>query len=158
LITKILVPIDGSEPANSALDFSLYLADKCAAEVLVLSVMEPKIIPVFTQSYGQPMDAPQMPPVSPAEVQSILKSQRSVYEKLLAEALKKVNKNYPNLKASTKLAEGQPSEKIIETAKQGNFDMIVIGSRGLSGIKEFILGSVSNTVANKANCPVLIVK
>ncbi|XHH09045.1 MAG: universal stress protein [Candidatus Bathyarchaeia archaeon] len=158
MITKILIPIDGSEPANKALDLSIYLADKCSAEILVLSVMEPKIIPVFTQTYAQPMEVPQIPPVSPAEMQSMLKRQRTSYENLLATALNKSRKNYPNLKVSTKLAEGQPADKIIETAKEGNFNMIVIGSRGLSGIKEFILGSVSNTVANKANCPVLIVK
>jgi len=62
------------------------------------------------------------------------------------------------LKVSTKLVEGRPSDKIIETAEKGNFDIIIMGSRGLGGIKEFFLGSVSDRVADEAACPVLIVK
>jgi len=62
------------------------------------------------------------------------------------------------LRVSTKLVEGRPSNKIVETAKEGNCDIIVMGSRGLGTIKEFFLGSVSDRVADEATCPVLIVK
>ena len=62
------------------------------------------------------------------------------------------------LQVTKELVEGRPADKIVETAKEGMFDLIVIGSRGLGGIKEFFLGSVSNRVADKAPCPVLIVK
>lgn len=54
--------------------------------------------------------------------------------------------------------EGRPSERIVEVAKEGKFDVIVMGSRGLGGIKGFFLGSVSDRVADEAACPVLIVK
>ncbi|MGD6934637.1 MAG: universal stress protein [Candidatus Bathyarchaeia archaeon] len=162
MISKILVPLDGSEPASRALDFSCYLADKCSAEILVLGVIEPMIAPVFSRAYGQPMtqpmETPPIPPVSPAEVRSIMNSQKVHYENLLFDALEKARKNYPNLKISTQLKEGQPSDEIIETAKEGCFDIIVIGSRGLGGIKGFFLGSVSKKVTNEAVCPVLIVK
>lgn len=53
---------------------------------------------------------------------------------------------------------GHPSERIIAMAKKTGADAIVIGSRGLSGIAEFFLGSVSSKVAQYANVPVLIVK
>jgi len=53
---------------------------------------------------------------------------------------------------------GRAADKIIETAKTQNVDLIVIGSRGLGGIKEIFLGSVSDRVADEAKCPVLIVK
>jgi len=56
------------------------------------------------------------------------------------------------------MVEGRPSDEIVETAKEGNFDIVVMGSRGLGGIKEFFLGSVSDRVADEAACPVLIVK
>jgi nucleotide-binding universal stress UspA family protein len=59
---------------------------------------------------------------------------------------------------TTKLVEGRPADKIVETAKLESCDLIVIGSRGLGGIKEFFLGSVSDRVADEAPCPVLIVK
>ena len=52
------------------------------------------------------------------------------------------------MKVSTKLVEGRPSDRIVETAKEGNFDIIVMGSRGLGGVKEFFLGSVSGKSHN----------
>jgi nucleotide-binding universal stress UspA family protein len=54
--------------------------------------------------------------------------------------------------------EGKPSDKIVEGEKERKFDVIVMGSRGLSGISEFLLGSVSHRVVNDAECPVFIVK
>ena len=64
----------------------------------------------------------------------------------------------PNLKVSTKILEGRPADKIVETAKDDKTDLIVMGSRGIGGIREFFLGSVSDRVADEATCPVLIVK
>ncbi len=53
---------------------------------------------------------------------------------------------------------GDPGPAIVEYANHHHADIIVIGSRGLSGLQEFVLGSVSHKVAKRANCPVLIVK
>jgi len=76
---------------------------------------------------------------------------------VLLKAEEKVKKEKPNLKVSTKFEHGNPDEKIVETAKRGNFDIIVMGSRGL-GRRNYALGSVSSRVADNAPCPVLIVK
>ena len=157
MIAKILVPFDGSEPANRAIDLSLYLADKCSAEILVLSVVKPIIIPPYTRTYPQQIGITPIPPTPPLETDS-LERRKSNYQNLLSNALDKAKKTNPNLKISTKLEEGQPSDKILEIAKDGNFDMVVMGSTGIGGIKELFLGSVSNKVVNEAKCPVLIVK
>lgn len=53
---------------------------------------------------------------------------------------------------------GQESKKIVDFAQKEKFDLIVIGSRGLSPIKRMILGSVANSVVNKSKIPVLVVK
>jgi nucleotide-binding universal stress UspA family protein len=53
---------------------------------------------------------------------------------------------------------GEPSEQILEVARAGGFDHIVIGSRGLSLVKELLLGSVSERVARKSTCPVTLVR
>lgn len=68
-----------------------------------------------------------------------------------------MKKDKPYLKVSTKLEKRNPDEKIVKTAKYGDFDIIVMGSRGL-GRRDFSLGSVSSKVVDKATCPVLIVK
>lgn len=58
----------------------------------------------------------------------------------------------------TEILHGRPAPIIIELANEGNFDLVVIGSRGLNPISEMILGSVSHKVVNQVQCPVLVVK
>ena len=53
---------------------------------------------------------------------------------------------------------GDPFEKIVETAKNGNFDLIVMGNRGFSKIKRFFVGSVTQKVISEAPCPVLVIR
>ena len=53
---------------------------------------------------------------------------------------------------------GHPSERILAVSKSKDADAIVLGSRGLSGIAEFFLGSVSSKISQYADVPVLIVK
>ena len=56
------------------------------------------------------------------------------------------------------MIQGPPAEVILEYANQNGIDLIVIGSRGLGGIREFVLGSVSHNVVQHATIPVLVVK
>jgi nucleotide-binding universal stress UspA family protein len=51
-----------------------------------------------------------------------------------------------------------PSRALVDTAANENFDLIVVGSRGLGGAASFLLGSISKQVVTKANCNVLVVK
>jgi nucleotide-binding universal stress UspA family protein len=78
------------------------------------------------------------------------------YRDVLSKAEEKAKK-IMGLDLFTRLEHGNPDEVIIETAKLGNFDMIVVGSRGL-GHRDLALGSVSSRVAENATCPVLIIK
>ncbi|HBV89291.1 universal stress protein [Desulfosporosinus sp.] len=57
-----------------------------------------------------------------------------------------------------KFIHGEPGPAIVKYANDGKFDVVVIGSRGLNTLQEFVLGGVSHKVAKRANCPVLIVK
>lgn len=148
LIKKILFSIDGSQTADHALDFGLDLANKYSAEIMIVSVFESPRSSLVVKGMLY----------APTSTENYLKSVRDFHEKILLEALNKVKKISTKLSVSIKLLEGRPADKIVETAKEGAFDLIVIGSRGLGGIKEFILGSVSDRVADEAPCPVLIVK
>jgi len=59
---------------------------------------------------------------------------------------------------TTLLKEGHAVNEILKTCKKENFDLIVMGARGISTIKEIFLGSVSHGVAIHSECPVLIIK
>lgn len=58
----------------------------------------------------------------------------------------------------TKVIRGEPGPSIVKYANENNYDLIIVGSRGLNVLQEMVLGSVSHKVAKRANCPVMIVK
>ncbi|MEJ2271382.1 MAG: universal stress protein [Candidatus Bathyarchaeota archaeon] len=150
LITKILVPIDGSEHTEKVLNYALDLAEKYSAEIMLFSVAQTYVTtgPTFVTH-----------PVSPLETQGVYISEiETAHKKVLEEAFRRAKKIKPDLNVSKKLVNGRASDEIVTIAKEENFDLIVMGSRGLGGIKEFFLGSVSDRVADNAQCPVLIVK
>ena len=62
------------------------------------------------------------------------------------------------LELETHAREGDPAEVILRVANEQQADLIVVGSRGLTGIKRFLLGSVSNKVSHHAPCSVMIVR
>lgn len=147
MIKKILVAIDGSEHADKALEFTLDLAEKYSATVTIINVFQVPMPGYLGEPFAYPI-----------ALADFTKEVKAVHEKILSKALKRAKELKSNLKISTMLKEGRPADEIVETAKEGNFDLIVMGHRGLGKVKEFFLGSVSDRVADEAHCPVLIVK
>jgi len=145
MIKKILVAIDGSDHANHALDFALDLANKYSAKTLLLTVVPPVFLPIPSLNIMK----------SQAIAEASTELEKS-FRTVLTGAEEKAKK-LTSLNVFTRLERGNPDEVIIETAKEGNFDIIIIGSRGL-GRRDYALGSVSSRVAENATCPVLIVK
>jgi nucleotide-binding universal stress UspA family protein len=137
LISRILVPLDGSKYADKALDWALDLAEKYGASIELLTVI-PLLQTFTTGVYSTRGNMPLVGP-TPDELQ-----ERA--ENMLVEALRKAKKSKPDLRVSTKVLEKR------------DFDLIVMGSRGLGGVKEIFLGSVSDRVADEAKCPVVIVR
>jgi len=129
-LSKILVAIDGSESAKKALEYAVQLAKKHKAKITLLNVGESKIFGL-------------KPEVA-----------RKIGESILFDAAAKVKE----LKLNTQLEFGNPAETIIEVAEKGNYDLIVVGNRGLSSVKRFFLGSVSDDVSHHAKSSVLIVR
>lgn len=143
MIKKILVAIDGSSQANRALDFALDLAQKYSSKVMLLAVVPPVFLPLPSLNV---MKSQAVEDAS-AELERCFSTVVSTAE----EKAKKIN----SLHVFTVLKHGNPDEIIIETAESGKFDIVVMGSRGYRG---YALGSVSSRVAEKATCPILIVK
>jgi nucleotide-binding universal stress UspA family protein len=159
LITKILVGIDGSENSEKALDEALEIADKFDASVLILNVFQP---PPETGYQLNMFAQPQTPGYAqePAGYQPnmaySIKDFRKVHEEVLLKATERATKLKPALKITAELKEGDTSSQIVETAINGEFDLIVVGHKGNSEIKELFLGSTSERVAHRAKCNVLI--
>lgn len=152
MIKKILVPIDGAEHSEKAINFALDLAEKYSAEVKMLSVVKPVIIsrPLLTT---QPM-------LSAPTNTIFVKEIEVAHGKILEESFKRAKQINPNtnIKLSKQLVTGRPADRIVDIAEKENFDLIVMGSIVADGIKKFFLGSVSDRVADEANCSVLLVK
>ena len=81
-------------------------------------------------------------------------------EKAAQEVVDNTKKTFDEkgLTVKTLVKKGQPADVICSEASEGDYDLVIMGSRGLGSIKEFILGSVSNKVAHCAGKSVLIVK
>jgi len=148
---KILVCTDGSESSQKALEEASVIAQGCnVRENTIIHVHDPAIDITF--SYHETASAAQM-----NDFQRLMEEQKKERKKLLSKAAKFLEEK--NVKAQTILKEGHPSHTIVNVAKEEGFDMIVLGSRGLSGLKKFFLGSVSNAVVQEVeNCSVLVVK
>ncbi len=149
MIKKMLVALDGSEHSDRALDFALEIAEKFSSEVVLISVVN-YAAPYFVA--GGTIDA------LPLYWEQFSVDLRKSHEDLLSKTREKAQKVKPDLVITNELVEGRPADKIIEAAKQGDFDVIFVGSRGIGGIKEFFLGSVSDRVADESPFPVVIVK
>ena len=148
-IKKILVGIDGSENSEKALDFALALAEKFDSTVTILNVSESLAISQVPQ---------ESVPYSGVNSTSVLvKDLRRIQEELLAKSLEHARTLKPNLVVSLMSLEGDPALEIIDTAKAGSFDTVVIGHKGLGKMREIFLGSVSEKVAHQAPCPVILV-
>ncbi|WP_070120399.1 universal stress protein [Bacillus marinisedimentorum] len=139
--SRILVAYDGSELAGKALDFALKAAQEDEqVEVDVVTVFNP---PVSMGSYGMYNET------TINEMKEDIKNSMGSVEEKLAEL--------PN-KTSTHILEGVPGKRLVDFAKEHDSDLIIIGNRGFSGLKEMFLGSVSHYVVQRAHCPVFVIK
>ena len=143
MFNKILVPIDGSEMAWHALEHAKTLGEKFESAITVMHVVQPyNTIPSID---GSPLFIPR-------DIDDIQKTGQT----LLKQAEEKMS-DYPYF-METKIEFGYPAERIVHVLKEGDYGMIVIGNRGLSGIAEFLLGGVVARVTQYSPIPVLVVK
>ncbi len=147
---KILVCTDGSEHSKKALREASVIAEGCNVnEVAIMNVFEPWSDVPFPYEGTTPEQI--------ENFQKMKEEQKEERKKILSEASKFFKEK--NLKTRTILKNGHPAQMIVNVAHEEKFDMIVIGSRGLGGLKKLFLGSVSNAIIQEIeNCSVLVVK
>ena len=136
---NILLAVDGSEHSSRATNEAIKMAtmmSDCTIEV------------VYVVDYSKSKD-------QVLHSQGKEELERSRRKKLIPieEQLKSSHLSY-----RLKLLHGDPGPAIVDYANKENFDLVVIGRRGLNSLQEMVIGSVSHKVVKRVNCPVLIVK
>ena len=147
--TKILLATDGSEEATLAAQTAVDIADKTNSEL--------HVVHVGGLDYGYLSDDPSYAVPDYVYMQQI-------QENLEQEARKALDAEVERVKAAggrvveAHLSMGSPDAEIVKLADDIGAGLIVIGSRGLGGIRRALIGSVSDSVVRHAHCPVLVVR
>jgi nucleotide-binding universal stress UspA family protein len=155
LFEKILVPLDGSEHSVKALETAIQIAKKFSGKLTLLHVYSITVMPIVVPE-PTTLTPSGVPVVTSAEVSNMVEAARNVGRRILNDAEQKAKSE--SLQVECLLFEGNTVQEITRLAKEGDFDLIVIGVRGGSKLRELLLGSVSEGVTKHASCPVLIVK
>ena len=138
VIKNILVPVDGSETSDKAVAEAIKLAEICGAKINFLYVANINQVAINAALTHAIMDA-------------VRKAGRTILER--------AKNSVPSDIAHEEILEtGAPAAVILEYEENLAADLIVMGSRGLSFVKGVLLGSVSQYIIERANCPVLVVK
>ena len=141
-IQRILVPTDFSEPADAALDYAVDLSKTLGASISLVHVFDELLDSAFSLDHYVPL---------PAETRTeILKDVRG----RLAERVARTGR--PD--AAADVLVGSPARAIVDTARQQEADLIVMGTHGRHGISHLLLGSVAERVVRTADCPVLTIR
>jgi universal stress protein A len=143
-IERILVPVDFSDESQRALDEAIGLAKHFGAELIVFHCYE---LPIPSFGYP-PYDA--VPPQSYVDAvrKAALLSTKRWSDKATAQGVR----------AREQIGAGFPASEIATVAEELGVDLIVMGTRGLSGLEHVLLGSVAERTVRIAPCPVLTVK
>jgi nucleotide-binding universal stress UspA family protein len=141
-VNRILVPLDFSENSPAVLEWAAHLAEEHGSQVVLLHAYH---LPVeFQQVEGAYL---------PEDFWASVKAETEQSLARYAEGLRA-----RGLSVETVAREGYPATVIEEEARRQQADLIVIGTRGLSGLKHLLLGSIAERVVQHAPCPVLTVK
>ena len=138
--SKVLVAVDGSEYSMNAAEYAISIAKEYGSQLIALHVITSDVSTIASTF------SPQM--------EEIKKNAQEFFDKIQRKG--EANRDIPlrtELIASSSIVGG-----IIDFAEKENIDLIVVGTRGRSGLKRLLLGSVAFGIVNYAHCPVMIVK
>ena len=143
-VRRILVPVDFSDAARPVLLYALDVARDRGAEVTLIHVVGVPVAP-FDPAYGVAAD-PKM-----------LLDLQAGAEKGLADLAAWAHAE-AGIGAHAKVLTGAPTREIVREAREGAYDLVVLGTHGRTGLRHVFLGSVAENVVRLAPCPVLTVR
>ena len=135
LISKILVAVDGSETSSKAAELAIDLAEKYGADLIALYIVAPNIN--FSQAFYFAQENGQ---------------------KIVDEVKRKAFAKKLNVQTEVLMDVGSVPKAIVEYAEKNNANLIVLGTRGISGITRMLVGSTTSEVVKYSHCPVMVVK
>jgi nucleotide-binding universal stress UspA family protein len=145
MFQSIVVGTDGSETAAKAVSSAVELAAAVGAKIELVSAYEP----VPTQRLqAERRDAPE-------DLQWAISPREDVDATL--EAASRIARD-AGVRVDVYARQGDPADAILDVAEEQGADLIVVGNKGMTGAKRFLLGSVPNKVSHHAPCSVLIIR
>ena len=145
MFTRIVVGTDGSDTAAEAVRQAVDLAKLAGATLSIVSAYEPVS---KRRVEGEKLDAP-------ADVQYEIGPREDVNLILDAAA---ASARKEGIEVQTHPVEDDPADAILNVAEETKADLIVVGNKGMTGARRFLLGSVPNNVSHHAPCSVIIVR
>jgi len=127
---KILVPLDGSKLAEASLPYAEALARKTGSQITLISVL----------LFGSGSDEDQYQHLHRFYIQEMTKAMKQ-----------------KAIKVKSVIVTGDPAEQIAEYADKKNIDLIIMGTRGRSALKRWVLGSVADKVVSASSCPAALI-
>lgn len=143
---RVMVAVDGSESSNRAFQVAIDLTILLKAELTILHIVE---IPTSIYFPSEPMEL---------DVEKIHGREMTEWERLVSKAGSLAESK--GLKPTQKVMRhmGSVAEGIREYADKNRIDLIIMGTRGLGGVKRLVFSSVAGGVVSNANCSVLVVR
>jgi nucleotide-binding universal stress UspA family protein len=145
VFTRIVVGTDGSDTAAQAVGQAIELAQKFGAELSIVSAYSPVS---GRRVKGEQSEAP-------ADVHYEIGPREDVNLVLDAAA---AEAKAAGIEVRTHPVEGDPADAILNVAEEVKADLIVVGNKGMTGARRYLLGSVPNNVSHHAPCSVIIVR
>lgn len=155
---KILVPVDGSLASENAVKKAIEISEIMKSSIKLITVVEYDYSRMFkiNEQLWRQVDGSIITgrdtKINDEELARIMKENALG---LLNSIISKLD--YKNIQLEKEIYFGEAYAKILEVAKNENFELIVMGNRGFSKIKRFFLGSVAQKVISEAPCPVLVI-
>ncbi len=149
-LEKILVALDGSEHSMKAAKYAIDIASKYGSEIILVSVVPSKI------SHGDSSGVFGF--VSGSYLKQYTEDAETWFKEVINESMKQ--ENFDSQKIKTKVVTTPVSiiAAILDYAIKEKVKLIILGTRGRSGIKKMLLGSVASGVVTYAHCPVMVIK
>jgi nucleotide-binding universal stress UspA family protein len=142
---SIVVGTDGSDTAREAVRQAVELAARLGARLEIVSAYEPVPGARLREEVQQ----------APADLQWLVNPREDV-DATLREAAEAAREG--GVEAVTYARQGDPADAILDVAEERGADLIVVGNKGMTGARRFLLGSVPNRVSHHAPCSVLIIR